>query len=194
MVRFFFLIDNILLWKKGEKLNYQIKTNQTIFRTACNYNEELSTTGIAKSKRKGKFSKWMRKIYVELRSFFLGRSRLMISKKPVYSYIKHLLDQRYIFNNTENTMIWGFYTNTHFPRDEVLSLVKKNDGLHIFYVILWANFVCHVKYMVSTEERKILRLALRWIWNCSILMRNMIEIHPTTNKIIAFNMRLEDGF
>lgn len=27
----FFLIDNILLWKKGEKLNYQIKTNQTIF-------------------------------------------------------------------------------------------------------------------------------------------------------------------
>lgn len=68
-------IGNILLWKKGEKINYQMKTNQTVFHIGCNYNEEFSTTGIAKSKRKGRFSKWMRKIYVQLRSFFLGRSR-----------------------------------------------------------------------------------------------------------------------
>lgn len=48
-----FFIDNILLRKKGEKLNYQMKTSQTVFHTACNYNDELSATGIVKSKRKG---------------------------------------------------------------------------------------------------------------------------------------------
>lgn len=88
-------------------------------------------------------------------------------------------------------MIWAFYMNAHLPRDDVLSLEKKNDGLHIFYVILWANFVCHT---VSTEESKTQRLALRWIWNYLILIRNMIEIHPITNKIMAFSMRLEDHF
>lgn len=70
-----YFIVNILLWKRGEKLNYRTKTSQTVFYTACNYNEELSATGLAKPKRKGRFSKWMRKIHVELRSFFLGRSR-----------------------------------------------------------------------------------------------------------------------